>query len=150
MSDVDWNTELRKIEREFDGLPPEPSASEIRARRAAEQRAEQRRKDRAVKLGVQARLLLVAVLAGAVVIWPYARECGTGLLAFMGAEAVVVVGGLWVVACTWRARMARTHGVALVLVLWGVMLIGHQILPRIGYAKTDPAAPARWRCVALG
>jgi hypothetical protein len=146
MSEVDWNTELRKIEREFDGLPPEPSPAEIRARRAAEQRAEQRRKDRAAKLGVQARLLLVTALAGAIVLWPYSRECGPGLFAFMSAEGMIVAGGLWLMACTWRSRMAKTHGVALVLVLWGLMLIGHQILPRIGYAKIDPAKPARWWC----
>jgi len=148
MSEVDWNTELRKIEREFDGLPPEPSPAEIRARRAAEQRAEQRRKDRAAKLAVHARLLLVTALAGAIVVWPYSRECGPGLVAFMGAEGMIVAGGLWLMACTWRSRMAKTHGVALVLVLWGLMLIGHQILPRIGYAKTDPAKPARWWCAA--
>jgi len=26
------------------------------------------------------------------------------------------------------------------------MLIGHQVLPRIGYAKTDAANPAQWWC----
>jgi hypothetical protein len=37
MSDVvDWNAELRKIEHEFDGLPPEPSAAQLKAKRAAE------------------------------------------------------------------------------------------------------------------
>jgi hypothetical protein len=148
MTDIDWNAELRKIEREFDGLPPEPSPAELRARRTAEQRAEQRRKERAMRLGVKARLILVAVLAGAIVWWPYSRECGPGLFAFMGAEAMIAVGALWVAACTWRSRMAKAHGVALVLVLWGLMLIGHQVMPRIGYAKTDPAKPARWSCVA--
>ena len=101
-----------------------------------------------MRLGVQARLLLVASLAGAIVLWPYSRECGPGLFTFIGAEAMIVSGGLWLVACTWRSRMAKTHGAALVLVLWGLMLIGHQVLPRIGYAKTDPAKPARWLCVA--
>ena len=148
MSDVDWNTELRKIEREFDGLPPEPTPAELRARRAAEQRAEQRRRERAAKLGILARLLLVTSLAGAVVAWPYSRECGPGLFAFMGAEGMIVAGGLWLMGCTWRARMATTHGVSLVLILWGLMLIGHQVLPRIGYARTDPAGPARWACAA--
>ena len=38
MSEIDWNVELRKIEREYDGLPPEPSANALRARRAAELR----------------------------------------------------------------------------------------------------------------
>ena len=146
MSGIDWNTELRKIEREFDGLPPEPSPSEIRARRAAAQREEQRRSERAARLGVLARVILVTALAGAILVWPYRRECGPGLFAYMGAEAMIVAGGLWVAACTWRSRMAKTHGVGAIMALWGLMLIAHQILPRIGYAKTDPDSPPSWWC----
>lgn len=146
MGEINWLTELRKIEREFDGLPPEPTPTELRARRAAEHRAEKLRKERAMLVGVLARFLPVVCLAGAIVLWPYHRDCGTGLFAYLGAEGVIVIGSLWLVACTWRARMAKTHGVALILVLWGLMLIGHQILPRIGYAKTDAARPAEWWC----
>lgn len=146
MGEINWLTELRKIEREFDGLPPEPTPTELRARRAAEQRAERLRRERGMLLGVLARFLPVVALAGAIVLWPYHRDCGTGLLAYLGAEGVVVVGGLWLVACTWRARMAKTHGAALILVLWGLMLIAHQILPRVGYAKTNAADPPLWWC----
>ena len=79
MSDVvDWNAELRKVEREFDGLPREPSTAQLTAKHAAERRAEERRRDRAAKLGVRARGALVAVLAAAIVVWPYRRECGPG------------------------------------------------------------------------
>jgi hypothetical protein len=60
----------------------------------------------------------------------------------MAATTMVVVGGIWVVACTWIVRMPRTHAIALVLVLWGVALITAQILPRIGYARTQ----AYWLC----
>jgi len=146
MGEINWLTELRKIEREFDGLPPEPTPTERRARRAAEQHAEKLRKERATLLGVLARFLPVVGLAGAIVLWPYHRDCGTGLFAYLSAEGVIVIGGLWLVACTWRARMAKTHGVALILVLWGLLLIGQQILPRVGYAKTDAAHPAQWWC----
>jgi len=48
--------------------------------------------------------------------------------------------------CTWRSRMPKTHGVALALVLWGLGLIGHQVFPRIGYAKVDATNPAQWWC----
>lgn len=96
--------------------------------------------------GVLARLALVVALAGAVILWPYRRACGLELFAFMGAEAMIAAGGLWLMVCTWRARMAKTHGVALLLLLWGLGLIGHQVLPRIGYAKTDVAHPAQWWC----
>lgn len=147
MSDiVDWKTELRKIEREFEGLPPEPTAAQIRTARLAAERADQRRSERKTMWGVYGRLALVVALAGAIVLWPYRHACGPGLLAFMGAEGMIVAGGLWLMACTWRARMAKTHGAGLVLLLWGLMLIGHQVLPRIGYAKTDAVNPPQWRC----
>ena len=55
MGEINWLTELRKIEREFDGLPPEPTPTELRARRAAEQRAERLRRERAMLVGVLAR-----------------------------------------------------------------------------------------------
>ena len=147
MTEIDWNTELRKIEREFDGLPPEPSPAELRSRRAAERRAEERRKERTTRLGVLARLTLVVALAAAIAFWPYRRECGAALFAYMGAEAMIVAGGLWLMACTWRSRMAKTHGVALLMLLWGLVLIGHEILPRIGYARSDAADPPRWVCL---
>jgi len=146
MSEVDWNAELRKIEREFDGLPPEPSPAQLKAKRAAERREEERRRDRAAKLGVQARVALVTVLAAAIVFWPYRRECGVGLYTYMGAEGMVIAGGLWLMVCTWRQRMAKTHGVALVMILWGLMLVAHQVLPRVGYAKS--AKPSYWVCTA--
>ena len=147
MSDVvDWNTELRKIEREFDGLPPEPSPAQLKAKRAAERREEERRKERAAQLGVHARVALVTTLAVAIVFWPYRRNCGVALFTYMAAEGVVVAGGLWLMVCTWRHRMAKTHGVALAMMLWGLVLLAHQVLPRVGYAKSDSASPARWVC----
>lgn len=150
MSGVNWNVELKKIEREFDGLPPEPSQGAVNARRAAERAAQQREEARAGAIGTWARLLLVAALAGALNFWPYARACGIGLFAYMGAETLIVAGALWVVAWTWRWRMVKTHGVALLLVTWALALIAIQVLPRIGYAKTDPVNPEQWRCVASG
>ena len=146
MSQVDWNAELRKIEREFDGLPPEPSAAQVKAKRAAERREEERRQERVAKRGVSARVALVIVLAAAIIFWPYRRECGVGLFTYMGAEAMVIAGGLWLMVCTWRQRMPKTHGVALVMLLWGLMLVGHQVLPRVGYAKSTK--PSRWVCTA--
>ncbi|HSJ62521.1 MAG TPA: hypothetical protein VK922_01325 [Gemmatimonadaceae bacterium] len=144
---VDWNEELRKIEREFDGLPPEPTPAELRARYAEQQRRLRERERRAGTIGVWVRLLLVAGLAAALFAWPYARACGPGLLAYMGAGAVVIIGALWTVFGTWRLRLAKTHGLALLLLLWGLTFIAAQVLPRVGYALSDPASPESWRCV---
>jgi hypothetical protein len=65
---------------------------------------------------------------------------------YVAATAMIIVGGLWVVACTWICRMARTHALAMLVALWGVGLIAMEVLPRIGYAKADAAHPAVWLC----
>lgn len=146
MTHVDWNEELKKIEREYDGLPPEPSPAELRALRAEEHREQRLRGERAARRGVLARLLLVGALAAALFAWPYGRQCGPGLYAYLAAGAMVAVGGLWVVFGTWRHRMAKTHGAALLLVLWGLTFLAAQVLPRTGYARTDTGLPKAWRC----
>lgn len=146
MSVIDWNSELRKIEREFDGLPPDPTTPEGRDRRAIERRQKERIAQQAAAVEAWIKLLLVAALALALNWWPYPRSCGTGLYAFLGAEGVVVIGGLWAAAATWRARMPRTHALAMAAMLWGAGLLAIEVLPRIGYAKPDPGRPPGWTC----
>ena len=145
MSAIDWNSELKKIEREFDGLPPDGSTPEGRERRAIERREKERVEQHTAAIAAWVKLLLVAALAAGLHWWPYSRSCGTGLYAFLGAEAVVVIGGLWAAAATWRARMPRTHVLAMAAMLWGVGLLALEILPRIGYAKADPGR-VNWHC----
>lgn len=148
MSGVNWKVELAKIEREYDGLPPEPSPGALNAKRASERLAQLRQDAQTAAIGAWARLLLVAALAGALVFWPYARECGAGLFVYMGAEALIVAGALWVVTWTWRWRMAKTHGLALMMVLYALALIGAQVAPRVGYAKVNATHPQQWWCAA--
>jgi hypothetical protein len=100
------------------------------------------RYERNEKLSVWARLAVVTVLAVAVLFWPYDRSCGFGLTAYLAATTMIIVGGIWVVACTWICRMARTHAVAILLALWGAALITVEVLPRIGYARVQ----ATWLC----
>ncbi|HSA57644.1 MAG TPA: hypothetical protein VLE53_18160 [Gemmatimonadaceae bacterium] len=146
MTAIDWKTELRKIEREIEGLPPEPSPAQVRAQRAAEAREKQAKHDRAARRGAWARLTLVVALGGAIAFWPYARSCGVGLLAFMSAGAMVLLGGIWVAACTWRLRMGVTHALAIGLTVWGLVLVGHQVLPRVGYPGPPLADASAWFC----
>jgi hypothetical protein len=146
MSDMNWNAELRKIEREFSGLPKEPSPAELNARRASERLAKQRQEATNAAVGASARLSLVAILATALSFWPYATECGAGLFGYMAAVAVMLASAVWVVTYTWRFHMAKTHGVALMMVLGALALLAVQVLPRVGYAKADAAHPQRWLC----
>jgi hypothetical protein len=98
--------------------------------------------DRNTTLLVWSRLCVVAALAAAMFWWPYGRSCGFGLSMYLAATLMITVGGLWVVACTWTERMVRTHAVAMVLALWGAIMITAQVLPRVGYARTE----ATWLC----
>jgi len=146
VTDIDWNVELRKIEREYDGLPPEPSSDQLRIRRDAEKRAAQRKLDTVMTIGAALRLALVVALAVSLVFWPYERRCGEGLFGYIGAAATIVLGALWVAAFTWRARLARMHLLAMSALIWGLVLAGLEVLPRVGYAKVDAEHPPTWWC----
>jgi hypothetical protein len=141
-----WASQLKKIEREFDGLPPEPSPAVQKMQSEAERRAKEKAQQRAAMFGAGARLVLVFALGAAMVIWPYSRDCGWGLFGYVGVEAVIVAGGIWVAATTWRGRLAKMHAFSLLIVLTGLALIAAEVLPRIGYAITDPKHPPQLWC----
>jgi hypothetical protein len=145
MSEIDWNVMLRKIEREYDGLPPEPSPADLRAQKAAALRAHA--EQRVALFGAWARMLLVAALAASLYWWPNAHACGLDLATFLSAVTMVVVGGLWVSAFTFRHRLAATHTFAVALFVAGLALMSVEALPRWGYA-TFRGVPVGegWRC----
>ena len=146
MVDNDWSVKLKKIEREFEGLPPEPSPAFKKMQSEEERRAQERAQQRAAMIGASARLILVFALFGALSVWPYANECGMGLIGYVGTEAVIVAGGLWVAFTTWRARLPKMHALSLLIVLVGLVLIAAEVLPRTGYANVDPKNPPRLWC----
>jgi hypothetical protein len=146
---INWTSELKKIERAFDGLPPVPavpSPAQLKQRRTSERRTLERTLERqertAMVIGTAGRFVLVFALSAAINFWPYGHACGFGLFTYMFAEVLIVVGGLWTVAWTWQHRMPRGHGVAIAMVAWGCALIAAQVLPRMGYA----AEAAHWFC----
>ena len=146
---INWTSELKRIERAFDGLPPlppVPSPAQLKARRTSERRTLERTLERqertAMLVGTAGRFVLVFALATAINFWPYGHACGFGLFTYMFAELLIIVGGLWTVAWTWQHRMVRGHAVAMVMVLWGIALVAAQVLPRVGYA----ADAAKWWC----
>ena len=146
MAQDDWSVQLKKIEREFEGLPPEPSLAYKKLQSEEERRAKERAVQRAALIGVLARLILVAAVGVALLFWPYANDCGLGLFGFLGAEAVIVIGGIWIGMTTWRARLPRMHLIALATTLAGLWLIASEVLPRIGYAAVDPKNPPHFSC----
>ena len=146
MAQDDWSTQLKKIEREFEGLPPEPSPAFKKLQSEEQRRAQERAQQRSAMIGAGARLILVFALGVALAFWPYERECGGGLFGFLGVETVIVVGGVWVAFTTWRYRLPMMHTLSLFIILTGLALIAAEVLPRIGYAAVDPKNPPQFSC----
>ena len=146
MTSLALNPKRQHAERNHDADARRPSAAAVQARRAAEARERKERAERLARRGVWWRLALVLVLCVAIVFWPYAQECGPGLYAYLGAESMIVFGGLWVAAWTWRQRMPGMHGVALLVALWGLALVGHQVLVRTGYVHLEAGTLPVWTC----
>jgi hypothetical protein len=142
---IDWSVQLKKIERQFDGLPAEPSPPALRAPRDPRSSQQRRREGESI-FGATSRVVLVLSLSLAINAWPYGRACGGELLGYLAASATIVAGGLWATIGTWRGRAPRLHAVALLAVAWGVLLISAQVLPRVGYAAVDPRNGPTWRC----
>lgn len=145
-SDMNWKAELRRLEREYDGLPPEPTPDGLRARHAFAARE----RERAAALGEQivtwGSILLVSLLAAALPMWPYGRTCGIGVIAFVGAAVMLAVGGLWAATRAWQARLAIAHMVALALLAGGITLITAEALSRQGYGTLRWVHGTSWRC----
>ena len=146
MSGIDWSAQLKKIERQFDGIPTPPTESDLRAQRENERREQLRRRQREDVFGSASRVVLVLSLGLAMNAWPYARACGVGLLGYLAASAAIVAGGVWAMVGTWRGRAPKLHAVALLGVAWGVVLVSAQVLPRVGYVRIDPRHAPTWRC----
>ena len=146
MAEEDWSVQLKKIEREFDGLPPVPSPAVQKLRSEEERRAKERVQQRVAMFGAGARLILVFALFAAVSVWPYDTACGWGLFSYLGVEAVIIAGGFWVAVTTWRYRLPKMHILSLAIVLIGLVLIAAEVLPRTGYASVDPKHPPQTWC----
>jgi len=142
----DWSVQLKKIEREFEGLPPEPSPALKKLQSEEERRAQERLQQRAAMFGGGARLILVFALFAALAFWPYERQCGLGLFEFLGVEIVIIVGGVWVALTTWRYRLPKMHTLSLLIILTGLVMTAVEILPRVGYAAVDPKNPPHFSC----
>jgi hypothetical protein len=146
LSEINWAVELRKIEREYDGLPPEPSQTELRQKREAERRERERQEAIAASFGVYFRLTLVVCLGVSLVCWPYAVTCGAMLFGYVAAVVVLLVGGIWTAVATFTHQMPWRHLTALIMILWALALGASEILPRVGYANPIPGRSTSWSC----
>jgi hypothetical protein len=149
MVDRNWEKELKKIDRQLESVSdealfptkgaPAPAAPAARVANAEKQQATS-------TIGVVLRLALATALGIGMLFWPYGARCGLGLAAYLAATGAVVLGGAWSAVWAWRHRAGRAHGLALLLVLWGLVLGAIEVLPRVGYAKPTIEHPAIWSC----
>jgi hypothetical protein len=151
MTERNWTKELAKIDRQLESISDEalfPTKSgPAKGPKETAAKAENLEKQRTTStFGVFLRLLLSIALGVAIVFWPYDARCGVALAGYLAAVGVVTASGLWSAVWTWRHRSARGHALSLLLVLWGVILGAMEVLPRVGYAKTDAMHPATWVC----
>jgi hypothetical protein len=158
MTERDWDAELRKIDQEMakaanrpapaPAAPPAsvPPSAPMSLPAGAPMGAPFGTAPATSSFGVYARLTLAVALGVAIIFWPYVARCGLGLAAYLGAVAAVVISGAWSAVWTFRHRAARAHLLSLLLVLWGLVLAGLDVLPRIGYAKPTAEHPATWSC----
>lgn len=152
MTDRDWDAEMRKIDEQMaraakqPAAPPAAAAGAAPVARASASAAPTGMAPTTTNFGVYARLTLAVAVGVGIIFWPYAARCGLGLLGYLAAVLMVIISGGWSAVWTWRHRAARAHLLSLLLVLWGLVVAGIDVLPRIGYAKPTTAHPAGWSC----
>jgi hypothetical protein len=129
----DWDKELAAIDRAIEHAPA-PAAPPATPVAAASLRGSASR--------AWARVGLVLALAAALPFWPYPRDCGIGLVMFLGAVGILLIAGIWGAVVSWKHRRPVAHVLALAAVAWGAALTARELLPRVGYARVS----ATWTC----
>jgi putative flippase GtrA len=155
---TDWDKELAKIDKQLASMsdadlvaePARPAlpagkgaAPAPRAAAASEPAVVG---SRYATLGLYARFVLAVALGVGMMFWPYDAKCGPGLALYLGAVAAVIISGTWSAVWSWKHRAAKLHVLSLLLVTWGLVLGGLDVLPRSGYAKPTVLHPANWAC----
>lgn len=89
---------------------------------------------------------LAVVLAVALAVWPYDKNCGLRLIFFLGAGGIALLAGVLGALAAWVHRRGLAHLLSLLVIVWAGVMVLREILPRAGYAKeargwTCPPAP---------
>jgi hypothetical protein len=146
MAGTDWDKEMKKIDKQLESISDDALISTSSAKAPVEKAKVAEVQRTTTTFGVFARVILAVALGLGMLFWPYSARCGPGLFAFLFASGMVVVGGVWSAVWTWRHRAAQAHVLSLLLIVWGLVLAGLEILPRTGYATPTAQHPATWMC----
>jgi hypothetical protein len=74
-------------------------------------------------------------------VWPYSHGCGLRLIFYLVAVATVIAAGLWASVASWRRCLGFAHVLSQALIIWGILLMTREVLPRVG-----ANAQAPWMC----
>ena len=133
MSDRDWDAEMRKIDQQLASIPSQASQPARGQPQGGGTAPQPQGRPETSTFGVMARLGLACVLGVAIYFWPYGARCGIGLAGYLGAVTTLIVAGVWSSIWTWRHRAAKAHMVSLLLLTWGLVLLGFASLYREGF-----------------
>jgi len=138
----DWDKELAEIDKLI-GKVPSGGATPARPAPAKDAPAlPAPRAGRREQWGVWARVGLGVLFGAAVTQYPYAHECGFGLLWYSGVIGMILLTGGWSAVISWKRRMGLAHTVSLLIVLWGLGLAASVWLARSRFA----GEPLQWFC----
>ena len=150
----DWDKELAEIDKIIAkqplpgsaaggaGAPPVPAPRAAAAPAPVARAASAPAPVRGGALAAWIRVGLGVVVAVGVAQWPYRHACGIALYGYLAAAGGVSLVGLWGVVTGWRRRIGLAHTIALLVTLWGALIVGKAVLDRSGYVKQ----PATWVC----
>ena len=143
----DWDKELAEIDKAIARSPVTPPAGSggtpappVRGGGAVAPGG------RLATLTTWVRTLLGLALAVGMTQWPYPNACGVNLAVYLGAISTVVLAGLWSSVTSWQRRLGLAHTLSLLVLLWGMVLVARELLPRVGYARQVRT----WTCSVAG
>ncbi len=132
-----WDKELADIDRVIDKEGTGPAALPARVPAAAPTAVAKRSVARTWFWAALALLLAIALP-----IWPYGKECGLQLFFYLGAATLALLAGAAGAVASWGTRSALAHVLSLLVILLSSAMGAREILPRIGYA----AQAKTWLC----
>src|SRR5439155_26613235 len=91
------------------------------------------------RIGTWAKVAL-GVLVGIGIapgVWPYSHGCGLRLIFYLLGVTTVIAAGLWASMSSWKRRLGFAHVVSQILIVWRVLLVTREVLPRVG-ARAAP------------
>lgn len=138
----DWDKELADIDRVIDkaGSAPPPALPSGGPPARTPSAAPAPAKGSVARTWFWAVLALL--LAVALPIWPYGKECGLQFFFYLGAVTLALAAGVAGAIASWGTRSGLAHMISLVVVLWSGALAAREVLPRIGYTAQAKA----WFC----